>query len=144
MTSGKCIFGWRSGSSILSHCSITSIPIPRVSGDLFDFGIGHAYGEAMRTPSVEVSSFEYHGDAHCGRHRDADHWRPANFGLNEFDGNDNLLFFPGPPFLDFDGVSFTVDNPSLSDDGFGDVNVYFDPSSGLYTEDAGYPGAAFQ
>jgi hypothetical protein len=57
------------------------------------------------------------------------------FGLNSFDGNDNLLFFPGPPLLDFNGFSFSVDNPSLSDDGLGDVNVYF-AGSGLYTEAA--------
>lgn len=57
-------------------------------------------------------------------------------GLNSFDGNDNLLFYPNPPFLDFNGVSFSVDNLSLSDDGLGDVNVYFDFGSGMYTEAA--------
>ncbi len=65
------------------------------------------------------------------------------FGLNEFDGSDNLLFFPGPPFLDFNGVSFSVDNPSLSDDGLGDVNVYF-AGSGLYLEDAPVNPGAFE
>ncbi len=66
------------------------------------------------------------------------------FGLNEFDGSDNLLFFPGPPFLDFNGVSFSVDNPALSDDGLGDVNVYFNPFSGLYIEDAAVNPGAFE
>jgi hypothetical protein len=45
------------------------------------------------------------------------------FGLTEFDRNDNSLFYPGRPFLDFNGFSFMVDNPSLSDDGLGDVNA---------------------
>jgi hypothetical protein len=47
-------------------------------------------------------------------------------GSNSFDGNDNLLFYPGPPLLDGAGLSFTVDNLALSDDGFGDVNVFLD------------------
>jgi hypothetical protein len=63
-------------------------------------------------------------------------------GLNSFDGNDNLLFYPDNPVIDFNGISFMVDNAGLSDDGLGDVNVFFagtDPNSGmdLYTEAAG-------
>src|SRR5215472_5363560 len=65
------------------------------------------------------------------------------FGLTSFDGSDNLLFYPGPPVLDFNGFSLSVDNPALSDDGFGDGNVYFDPSSGMYTEDAHVKPGAF-
>lgn len=55
-------------------------------------------------------------------------------GPNSFLGNDNLLFYPGPPFLDGNGVSFSVDNSSLSDDGLGDVNFFLDPNSGMYLE----------
>jgi hypothetical protein len=48
--------------------------------------------------------------------------------------NSNVLYYPGPPFLDFFGLGFTVDNALYSDDGFGDVNLYFDPGTGKYTE----------
>jgi hypothetical protein len=73
-------------------------------------------------------------------------------GPNSFDGNDNLLYnpdSPGSPFLDGDGISFLVDNPSLSDDGSGDVNVYLAginlDGSGLYLETAPVnPGPDFQ
>jgi hypothetical protein len=57
-------------------------------------------------------------------------------GLTSYFGNDDLIFYPGPPLLDFNGFSFTVDNNALSDDGFGDVNVYLDFGSGQYTEAA--------
>lgn len=55
------------------------------------------------------------------------------FGPISFYGNDNLLFYPGPPVVDYNGLSFSVDNLPLSDDGLGDVNVYFDSFSGMYT-----------
>jgi hypothetical protein len=47
--------------------------------------------------------------------------------------NSNVLY-PAPPLLDFYGISFAVDNAALSDDGAGDVNIYFDAISRLYAE----------
>ena len=38
-------------------------------------------------------------------------------------GNDNLLFYPTPPYLDSNGISFKV--AGVGEDGSGDVNVYF-------------------
>jgi hypothetical protein len=48
-----------------------------------------------------------------------------------FSGNDNLLF-PSAPFVDGNGVSFTV--AGSGDDGTGDVNLFFDGSG--YTENS--------
>lgn len=45
--------------------------------------------------------------------------------------NDNLLF-SSDPLLDFNGVGFTVSG--LGDDGFGNVNVYYDAAQLGYTE----------
>ena len=42
--------------------------------------------------------------------------------------NSNLLFYPNQPLLDSNGLSFTIADPTLSDDGSGDVNIFFDPS----------------
>jgi hypothetical protein len=45
---------------------------------------------------------------------------PGGFG-----GNSNVLYYPDAPFLDVNGLSFTIDNPVLSNDGLGNVNIYF-------------------
>lgn len=46
--------------------------------------------------------------------------------------NDNLLFYPTPPYLDLSGISFTV--AGTGDDGLGDVNIYYDSTAPGYTE----------
>jgi len=56
-----------------------------------------------------------------------------------FEGNDNLLFYPTQPFIDFQGISFTV--AGAGDIGTGDVNVFY--TGGAYYEDVGdlgHPG----
>jgi hypothetical protein len=54
-----------------------------------------------------------------------------------FSGNDNLLF-PSSPFVDNNGISFTV--AGAGDDGFGDVNLFLDLTSidpvMIYTENS--------
>lgn len=57
--------------------------------------------------------------------------------IGTYAGNQNLLYFPTAPFLDYDGMAFTVDNLFGGDDGTGQVNVYFDPAAGSYTENLG-------
>ena len=52
-----------------------------------------------------------------------------------FSGNDNFLF-PTSPFLDFNGVSFTV--AGAGDNGLGQVNVFFDVDG--YTENSSNVG----
>ena len=49
-------------------------------------------------------------------------------------GNSNVLYYPDAPFLDVNGLSFTVANHALSNDGLGNVNIYFDGSA--YTENS--------
>jgi hypothetical protein len=46
-----------------------------------------------------------------------------------FDGNTNVLYFTNlnlGGLLDSGGISFTVDNAALSNDGAGDVNLFYD------------------
>jgi len=56
---------------------------------------------------------------------------PGGYG-----GNSNLLYHPNAPFLDGNGLSFTV--AGLGSDGFGSINLYSDPSAAylgtIYTE----------
>ena len=53
--------------------------------------------------------------------------------VNTYDGNDNLLHYPGQPYLDSLGVSFTVAGPG--DDGAHQVNLYLQGSApNAYTE----------
>ena len=52
---------------------------------------------------------------------------PGGFG-----GNSNLLYYPGPLFLDSNGLSFTIAN-SAGGDGSGRVNVFSYPD-GAFTE----------
>jgi len=51
-----------------------------------------------------------------------------------FLGNTNVLFYPNPPYLDFGGLAFTINNPNGGDDGAGNVNVYYDADFQGYTE----------
>lgn len=53
--------------------------------------------------------------------------------VNTYDGNDNLLYYPGQPYVDSLGISFTVEG--LGDDGAHQVNLYLagNPPNG-YTE----------
>lgn len=51
-----------------------------------------------------------------------------------FLGNTNVLYYPNPPYLDFGGLAFTVNNPNGGDDGAGNVNVYYDTDVQGYTE----------
>ncbi len=60
--------------------------------------------------------------------------------VDSYMGNDNILFYPSMPFLDSNGISFSIDSFTFSDDaGVGnDVNIYFDQWSSsptnIYTE----------
>ena len=58
---------------------------------------------------------------------------PASFG-----GNDNLLL-PASPYLTANGYSFTLATGG-GDDGSGDVNVFFSPGVGAYSEDSSMVG----
>ncbi len=55
-----------------------------------------------------------------------------------FGGNDNLLF-PGSPFLNSNGFSFSLAT-GAGDDGNGNVNVFYNPSQGAYTENSSAVG----
>ena len=46
-------------------------------------------------------------------------------GVNEF-YNSNILYYPGQPYLGYFGLGFTIDQVIYSDDGKGDVEVFFD------------------
>jgi hypothetical protein len=54
---------------------------------------------------------------------------PGGFG-----GNSNVLYYPDAPFLDVNGLAFTIGNLAFSNDGLGNVNIYFDVSD--YTENS--------
>jgi hypothetical protein len=41
-------------------------------------------------------------------------------------GSDNILYYPNHPLLDFFGFAFTIDKPALSNDGLGNVLIFFD------------------
>jgi hypothetical protein len=51
--------------------------------------------------------------------------------VNTYGSNDNLLF-TASPYLSDNGITFTV--PSPGDDGNGNVNVFYNPERGSYTE----------
>jgi hypothetical protein len=57
-----------------------------------------------------------------------------------FGGNSNVVYFPGTPSLDNDGLSFTIDQAGLSNDLLGNVNVFFSFNAGSYTENSGFIG----
>jgi hypothetical protein len=42
--------------------------------------------------------------------------------VSPYAGADNLLYYPGPPFVDFPGISFSTISS-------GDFNLYYDPSN---------------
>src|SRR5581483_6490590 len=65
--------------------------------------------------------------------------------VGAFGSNSNILYYPSFPLLDDFGLSFTVDSDSLSDDGLGNVNLYFDSffsssnnTPTAYTENASF------
>ena len=54
--------------------------------------------------------------------------------------NSNRLHLDGGPVLDLNGIWFTVDNTALSNNGYGDVSVYYSPFYDVYLEDAAGTG----
>ena len=41
--------------------------------------------------------------------------------------NSNILYYPNQPLLDSLGIGFTIADPTLSDDGLGDVGIFYSP-----------------
>lgn len=55
-------------------------------------------------------------------------------GEGQYMGNQNVLYYPGTPFLDYDGFAFTVGaGPDLDE-----INVFYDPGWGEYSESSSY------
>ena len=59
-------------------------------------------------------------------------------GLSSYAGSDNLLYYPGPTYVDFGGISFfTANNPEA-------WNIYFNSYTGLLdylSNPVGYPNS---
>jgi hypothetical protein len=51
-------------------------------------------------------------------------------GEGQYLGNQNILYYPGTPILDYDGFAFTVGTGADA----GEINVFYDPGFGEYSE----------